>query len=154
MSNAPLEIKKLAIRLFKSGEYTQSAISKIVGYSVPAIKVWLAKDRRGLPLVAEERGHQPKKLDDSDRKLIREFIEKKPDATIEDVRKMLNYKSSKSAVHREMVELGFTFKKKRNTPTSKKGKTCSWQGWNGLSGWRPVIPNALFSLTRPPRKQI
>ena len=120
MSNASLEIKRLAIRLFKSGEYTQSAISKIVGYSVPAIKVWIAKDRRGLPLVAEERGHQPRKLDDNDRQLIRQLLCQQPDATIEDVRKVLNYKASKSAVHREMVQLGFTFKKNETRQRARK----------------------------------
>lgn len=120
MSYAPLEIKKLAIRLFKSGEYTQSAISKIVGYSVPAIKIWIARDRRGLPLVADQRGHQPRKLDDNDRQLIRQLLGRKPDATIEDVRKMLNYKASKSAVHREMVELGYTFKKNETRQRARK----------------------------------
>ena len=125
MSNAPLEIKRLAIRLFKSGEYTQTAISKIVGYSVPAIKVWIAKDRRGLPLIAEERGHQPRKLDDNDRKLIRQLLNRQPDATIEDVRKMLNYKASKSAVHREMVKLGFTFKKNETRQRARKRRCAA-----------------------------
>lgn len=124
MSYAPLEIKKLAIRLFKSGEYTQAAISKIVGYSVPAIKVWIARDRLGLPLIAEERGHQPRKLDDSDRLLIHEMLGQKPDATIEDVRKALNCKASKSAIHREMVALGFTFKKNETRQRARKGR-CS-----------------------------
>lgn len=130
MSNASLEIKRLAIRLFKSGEYTQTAISKIVGYSVPAIKVWIAKDRRGLPLVAEERGHQPRKLDDNDRQLIRQLMGRQPDATIEDVRKMLNYKASKSAVHREMVKLGFTFKKNETRQRARKGGCAT--GEDGL----------------------
>ena len=125
MSIAPLEIKKLAMRLFKSGEYTQTAIGKIVGYSVPAIKVWIAKDRRGLPLVAEERGHQPRKLDDSDRQLIRQLLGRQPDATIEDVRKMLNYKASKSAVHREMVKLGFTFKKNETRQRARKRRCAA-----------------------------
>ena len=125
MSNASLEIKRLAIRLFKSGEYSQTAISKIVGYSVPAIKVWIAKDRRGLPLVAEERGHQPRKLDDNDRQLIRQLLERQPDATIEDVRKMLNYKASKSAVHREMVKLGFTFKKNETRQRARKRRCAA-----------------------------
>ena len=125
MSNASLEIKKLAIRLFKSGEYSQTAISKIVGYSVPAIKVWIAKDRRGLPLVAEERGHQPRKLDDNDRQLIRQLLGRQPDATIEDVRKMLNYKASKSAVHREMVKLGFTFKKNETRKRARKRRCAA-----------------------------
>ena len=127
MSYAPLEIKKLAIRLFNSGEYTQAAIGKTVGYSVSAVKAWIYRDRQGLPLCAEERGHQPRKLDDNDRQLICQLLGRKPDATIEDARKLLNYKASKSAVHREMVELGFTLKKKRNTPTSKKEKMCSWR---------------------------
>ena len=130
MSNASLEIKRLAIRLFKSGEYTQTAISKIVGYSVPAIKVWIAKDRRGLPLVAEERGHQPRKLDDNDRQLIRQLLGRQPDATIEDVRKMLNYKASKSAVHREMVKLGFTIKKNETRQRARKGGCAT--GEDGL----------------------
>ena len=125
MSNASLEIKRLAIRLFKSGEYSQTAISKIVGYSVPAIKVWIAKDRRGLPLVAEERGHQPRKLDDNDRQLIRQLLGRQPDATIEDVRKMLNYKASKSAVHREMVKLGFTFKKNETRQRARKRRCAA-----------------------------
>ena len=130
MSNASLEIKRLAIRLFKSGEYTQTAISKIVGYSVPAIKVWIAKDRRGLPLVAEERGHQPRKLDDNDRQLIRQLLGRQPDATIEDVHKMLNYKASKSAVNREMVKLGFTFKKNETRQRARKGGCAT--GEDGL----------------------
>ena len=125
MSNASLEIKRLAIRLFKSGEYSQTAISRIVGYSVPAIKVWIAKDRRGLPLVAEERGHQPRKLDDNDRQLIRQLLGRQPDATIEDVRKMLNYKASKSAVHREMVKLGFTFKKNETRQRARKRRCAA-----------------------------
>lgn len=120
MSYAPLEIKKLAIRLFKSGEYTQAAISRIVGFSVSAIKAWIARDRQRLPLTAEERGHQPRKLDDADRQLIRQFLGQKPDATIEDVRKMLNYKASKSAVHREMAGLGFTFKKNQTRQRARK----------------------------------
>lgn len=120
MSYAPIEIKKLAIRLFKSGDHTQAAISKIVGYSVSAIKIWIARDRQSLPLSAEERGHKPRKLDDEDRLLIRELIGQRPDATIEDVRKALNYKASKSAVHREMVELGFTFKKNKTRQRARK----------------------------------
>lgn len=59
MSYAPLELKKLAIRLFKSGEYTKEAISKIVGYSVPAIKNWISKDKHGLPLSEQKRGIKP-----------------------------------------------------------------------------------------------
>lgn len=121
MSYAPIEIKKLAIRLFNSGEYTQAAISKIVGYSVSAIKAWISRDRQGLPLSAEERGHQPRKLDDNDRQLICQLLGRQPDATIEDVRKLLNYKASKSAVHREMVKLGFTFKKNETRQRARKG---------------------------------
>lgn len=125
MSYAPLEIKKLAVRLFKSGEYTQAAISKIVGYSVPAIKIWIAKDRRGLPLCEQKRGHNPRKLDDNDRRLIRQLIAQKPDITIEGVRQALNNKASKSAVHREMVELGFTFKKNETRQRTRKGRCAA-----------------------------
>ena len=121
MSYAPDAIKKLAIRLFKSGEHTQAEISKLIGYSVPAIKIWIARDRQGLPLAAEERGHRPRKLNDEDRMLIRKVIGQHPDATIEDVRKALNYKASKSVVHREMVALGFTFKKNETRQRTRKG---------------------------------
>lgn len=125
MSYAPLEIKKLAIRLFKSGEYTQAAISKIVGYSVPAVKIWIARDRKGLPLMAEARGHQPKKLDDNDRQLIRQLVAQTPDITIEGIRKALNNKASRSAVHREMVRLGFTFKKNETRQRARKERCAA-----------------------------
>ena len=125
MSYSPLEIKKLAIRLFNSGEYTQAAIGKTVGYSVSAVKAWIYRDRQGLPLCAEERGHQPRKLDDNDRQLICLLLGWKPDATIENARKPLNYKASKSAVHREMVELGFTFKKNETRQRARKRRRAA-----------------------------
>lgn len=124
MSYAPIEIKRLAVRLFKAGEYTQTEISKIVGYSISAIKAWIAKDRLGIPLSTGKRGHLPCKLDDGDRVKIRRFLNSQPDATIEDVRKVLNYKASKSATHREMVKLGFTFKKNEARQRARKGR-CS-----------------------------
>lgn len=125
MSHAPLEIKKLAVRLFKSGEYTQAMISQIVGYSVSVIKVWIAKDKQGLPLSSEKRGHRPKKLDENDRQAIREFIARKPDATIEDVRKALCCKAARSVVHREMVDLGFTFKKNKTRQRARAGRCAA-----------------------------
>lgn len=124
MAYASLEIKNLAIRLFKSGEFTQPEISKIVGYSVSAIKTWIARDRQGLPLTASSRGHQPKKLDESDRQFIRQLIARQPDITIAGVRAALNNKASKSAVHREMVALGYTFKKNKTRQRARK-KRCT-----------------------------
>lgn len=124
MSYAPLEIKKLAVRLFKSREYTQAAISKIIGYSVAAIKTWIARDKQGLPLTSSTRGHLRSKLDDHDRQLICKMLAKQPDLTIEDVRFALDNKASKSAIHREMVKLGFTFKKNETRQRTRK-KRCA-----------------------------
>lgn len=124
MSYAPLEIKKLAVKLFKSREYSQSAISKIIGYSVAAIKSWIAKDKQGLPLNSPTRGHLSSKLDDDDRQLICKLLAEKPDLTIKDVCSALDNKASKSAVHREMVKLGFTFKKNETRQRARK-KRCA-----------------------------
>ena len=71
-------------------------------------------------------GGAPRKISPEARCKMRQIIEEKPDATLEEIREQANLKVSISTIYREIKRMNITLKKKRFIPRSKthQGYSC------------------------------
>ncbi|HLO41742.1 MAG TPA: IS630 transposase-related protein [Phycisphaerales bacterium] len=82
-------------------------------------------------------GRRPRKID-GDR--LAKLVEQKPDATLKELRELLEVKCSLSAVHNALGRLKVSFKKSRSTPRSRTGPTSRSGVHAGSSGVQGSTP--------------
>ena len=119
MKHASEDIRNLAISLYKSGKYTQQQVADIVGYHLNTIKSWLRIDALGGPQRPRERGHRPRILNRNDLLRLQALVNSGTCSNLDELTNTFG-KGSRSVIHRALMELGFTYKKKQFSPTSAK----------------------------------
>lgn len=110
MKHAGEEIRKLAVRLYRSGEYSQQEVAKIVGYHYKTIQNWLRADAEGRPQVPGVRGHRKRALSEMDMVSLKALIDSGKYHTVDELVKAMG-KASRSVIYRAVRELGYTYKK-------------------------------------------
>ena len=76
-----------------------------------------------------------------DREQLASFVRQHPDATLAELRDLLNVNCALSTLCKALKKMGFTFKKKRFTQPSKTARTSSKGGRSGARGRRTQTPN-------------
>ncbi len=102
--------------LVKGYEKVHDAAGIAQAYSVSTRTVYrLVKQKQETGSVALRTGQRGRKpvLTAEDRERIRQYVEEKPDSTVNEIREELGLSASYSTVERAIKGMGYTLKKKR-----------------------------------------
>ena len=118
----------LEFRIAVANAYDECLSSIEVAEQFNVSESWvrrLIQRRRELGTLEPLPNHLPDNsvLDEQDFEKIRSLIEAKPDIVLGEIADALDNKVVVSSVHRAIVKLGLTRKKKRSTPASKTDRT-------------------------------
>lgn len=123
MKSFSLDLRERVVTAYEKGEGTQKEIARRFGVSEPFVKKMLKQYRTtGSLMPLAGRGRKPairgKKV-----AVLEAFVEGRPDATLEEIRKHLRVSCSIVAVSNALKRLGYRRKKSPSRPASRAGRT-------------------------------
>ena len=123
------EARRLLVEAYKK-THDSREIAKLFSVSRSSVYRLAEQEKKtgSVDLRVSSRGRK-RILSEDDCKNIAKLIENHRDITIEEIRENLHLKASRSTVSREILNLGYTYKKKAIHATERdrlrcKGKTC------------------------------
>jgi transposase len=117
------EVRQRAIAAYEAGCGTQAQVAKLYGIDRSTFQRWLQRYRQTGRAAPLPRGHNPAALDDSQMRRLDEFVQQRPDATLEQLRAELGVTCSLVAIHNALKRLGYRYKKNaagQRTRTSRR----------------------------------
>jgi transposase len=93
----------------------------------------LLSQRRRIGDIASQRhrcGRKPL-IDEDCRNKLRELVESRPDATLQEMRSALGLDCTLVAIHYALIRMGLAYKKRRSTPASKTAPMSPKRGASG-----------------------
>lgn len=120
-----MDLRERAVEVYHNGEGTIPEVAAQFHIGVATFGRWLARLRdTGSLEPAKKRGHNPAKVDDAGRELIRRLVTEGPDRTIAELTDAYNALAavsiSATTLGREVREIGLTRKK---NPTRRRSAT-------------------------------
>lgn len=111
MGIANAQVRQRAINAYMDGEGTQALVAKLYGVDLSTFQRWLQRYRTSGRAAPLPRGHNPPALDDTQMQALNKHVQQTPDATLEQLRDVMNLSCSIVAVHNALKRLGYRFKK-------------------------------------------
>jgi len=110
MKIANSETRLLVVKAYLSGTASRRQLADIFGYHIETIGRWIRASRqeRFTPL---PRGHRRSVFNPEELEQLAAYIEKKPDATLSELRERFGVKCSLPALHKIIRKMGYVFKK-------------------------------------------
>ena len=93
------EIRTLVVKAYSSGVASRKQLAEIFGYHIDSIGRWIRESQKTGLLAPQPRGHRAAKFNAEERERLAEFIEKNPDATLEEIRNHFQKRCSLVAIH-------------------------------------------------------
>ena len=123
MEAIPLPIRQRIIVLYERGKST-SQIAEGIGYCVAAVRRVRQhlRERGTLRPQTHKRGRKGHFTPQRQQRL-RDLVEHKPDATLEELIEQMDVEVASSTMHRWLTRLEITLKKSRCTPASRTAPT-------------------------------
>lgn len=113
MPIASKDTRERAVSAYKTGNYTQVEVAAMFRIHYKTLQNWLRCDERGEEQIPKKRGCPKPALSDDDKEYIKKLVLDNPSITIKDIINKLGKTNSTSVIHRALIALGFTYKKKR-----------------------------------------
>ena len=114
------DLRERIVAAYDQGGSTQPQVAARFGVSLGLVKKLLSQRRRtGQIAPLGHRGGHPPKLRSTHLRRLRTLVRKQPDLTLEQLRAALGLACSLVAIHRTLVKLGLTYKKRRSVPASR-----------------------------------
>ena len=119
-----MDLRRRIVAACDDGEATQPQVAKRFAVSLGMVKKLVAQRRRTGDIGPRYHrcGRKPTILKKHARQL-RALVRQKPDLTLEQLRAAAGLACSLVAVHRALVKLGLTYKKRRCAPASRTAPT-------------------------------
>jgi len=136
MKTASEEIRSLVVKAYISGVASREQLAAIFGYHIDSIGRWIRVSRQEKRLAPLPRGHRLSTFNLEEREKLVEFIEKHPNATLEEIRKHVQKRCSLAAIHNIVSELGYVLKK------NLEGKRTRTRGYSQIQGRTAHVANA------------
>ena len=111
MKRASQEIRALAVKGVKSGQYTVQQMADLTDYTAASIDNWIRVSREESRLTAKPGGHRGPAFSADDQEQLRELLKQQPCITLEGIREHFQKSCSVVAVHKTLRRMGITFKK-------------------------------------------
>ena len=116
----PKELRVRVVAAAEQGEYSLSEIASLFGVGITFVKKMLRLHRAGDDLAPRHGGGPEPSLKETERTLLREQIADQPDASLEELKKVLVEKRqvsvSLATISRVLQELGLPRKKRAFSP--------------------------------------
>ena len=123
MGIASQEVRERAIAAYEAGGVTQSQVASLYGVDLSTFERWWQRYRRTGQTAPQPRGHRQAVFAGNDAQRLDALLQKRPDATLEELREATGKDCSIMAVHRAMRRLDWRFKKSRYERVSKIDST-------------------------------
>jgi len=123
MKIATPETRSLVVKAYLSGTASRRQLADIFGYHIETIGRWIRASRqeRFTPL---PRGHRRSVFNPEELEQLAAYIEKNPDATLNELREHFGKKCSLPALHKITRKIGYVFKK------NAEGKRTRTRGYS------------------------
>jgi len=122
-----VEVRERVVAAYRAGKGTYAEIAELFGVGEASVNRWLRLARETESLEPKPRLGRAPKLDEQSRTVLRELVEENNGAALEEVAQRLyertGVKLVVSTVHKALVKLGITRKKKTSTQRSGNAKT-------------------------------
>jgi len=103
--------RKKAIKAYEAGHGTQNEVARMYGICLRTFQRWWRQYRRDGSTKPGQRGHRRAVYQGKGLKRLERYLQKYPDATLEELREKTGKKCSLMAVHRAIIRLGYSYKK-------------------------------------------
>ena len=111
MKIASEETRRIVVEAYSSGVASRKQLAEIFGYHRGTIGRWIRESRKTGLLAPRPRGHRPSGFNAEEREQLAEFIEKNPDATLDEIRSHFQKHCPLAAIHKIVRKPGYVFKK-------------------------------------------
>ena len=111
MSIATRQIRERALAAYQARKGTQGEIAVMYGVSVRTFQRWWRQFRQTGSTAPRKRGHRQAVYQGTDLRALDKVIQKRPDATLEELRAITGKRCSLMAVQRAVIRLGYRYKK-------------------------------------------
>lgn len=118
------DLRERIVAAYDRGGSTQPQVAARFGVSLGLVKKLLGQRRRtGQIAPLGHRGGHPPKVRQTHLRRLRALVRKQPDLTLEQLREASGLQCSLVAIHRALVKMGLTYKKRRCAPASRIAPT-------------------------------
>ena len=121
MKIQPKEIRQAAVLAYNRGQ-TARMLSELFGVTLRTIQRWVRQAKDG-QTAARPTGHRRRALGIEDEKKLEEILNKKPDATLEELCRIAEFGCHPATIHRTLLRMGYSFKKNAESKRTKS-KGC------------------------------
>jgi transposase len=111
MGIATSDVRARAIAAYEAGNGSQAEIARFYGVDLSTFQRWLQRYRQSGLAAPLPRGHNPPALTEDQMLQLDSLVQKRSDATLEQLRESLGATCSLVAIHNTLKRLGYRFKK-------------------------------------------
>jgi transposase len=127
-----LDLRQRILTSYDQNEGTREEIARRFRVSLGMVKKLLQQRRHTGDIACryDRCGNKPK-IVAIHRQKLRELLNRKPDLTLEELRRATQLDCTIQAIHYVLEEMGLTYKKRRSAPVSKLGQTLPGRAGTG-----------------------
>ncbi len=133
MRTISLDLRERILASYDQKEGTREEIAHRFRVSLGMVKKLLQRRRQGGDI--GPRGLKPGKVA-AQSQTFRQLLSRKPDLTLEDLRRATSLDCTLPAIHYVLEKMGLTYKKRRSGPANKTGPTLSGRAGTGAASNR------------------
>ena len=123
MESYPLSVRKQIVQKYQSGLGTED-IAQDYGYCLSGVRrVWQRFRETGSFAPRPSNSGRKPRFDAPSLERLRAEVERRPDATLAELREAVGVSADLSGYCRALKKLGLTRKKSRSTPANSRGRT-------------------------------
>jgi len=127
-----IDLRERIIAAVEKGDLKQTEILKLFQISKTGLNYLVKHVKETGSLEPKPfKGGRQSKFNENDILIIREFLYKNPDATLEEILEFTGKDASIMAVHRTLIKMGYRLKKSHYLQANKKEKMYKQQERNG-----------------------
>ena len=136
-----LDWRERILAAYDQKEGNREDVSRRFRVSLGMVKKLLQQRRHTGDLRPRHRnsGRRPTLVQSHQQKL-RELLTRKPDLTLEELRRALAVHCTLQAIHYVLARMGLTYKKRRSAPANRIGPTSRGRAGHGGGGRRGLTP--------------
>lgn len=122
MAIANEKLRLRAVEAYKTGVFTQQQLAKAYCVHYKTIQNWLKADAKGEGQTPKRRGCRQRIFSKEEESELILIIHDNPSITLKEIKEKFDKNCNTSVVHRTLLRLGITYKKKLFGHRSKTGK--------------------------------
>jgi transposase len=154
MKTISLDLRQRILAVYDRGESTRAMVAARFEVSLGFVKKLLHQRKHtGRVGSLHHRAGRKAKLEPEHGQELRNEVARKPDSTLEELKKALGLGCTIQAIHLVLNKMGLTYKKRHSVPASRIARTSSKPGRSGRQGKGRCRPKGWSSSTSRRQRQ-